>query len=103
MLENVLQLGESVFGYRRTDIKLITQTSCKVVYEDEYQDAQPAAAPPASQNPRPCDLWIPRARSFLLTLHISFADDLDLTSVSLPDLSTTIADHIENAEVSPSG
>ncbi|OQV09696.1 hypothetical protein CLAIMM_13789 [Cladophialophora immunda] len=95
MYETTFELGRSLFKQRKSHVHLLTTTSTKVTCEDASQ----AAPITSDKQAHPRRLWLPRARSFLLSLQCSFADDLDLGSIVLNDVATSIADLVGGAEL----
>ncbi len=94
MQDMALELGESVFAHRKSHVVVLSRTSVRISSKGEYQ----SASPESRQSVQTCELWFPRARIFHLSLRLVFADGLDFTLTG--DLKESVADHIENAEVS---
>jgi hypothetical protein len=98
MLENDIELGESLFSHRKSKVHLLTKAVATVSCKDAHGHASdPLLSDQAFQ---PCRSWLPRARSFLFSLQLYFAHDVALTSVVSQEIDSIVADLIESAEVS---
>ena len=90
MPENDVELGPSLLVHRKSQVHLLTKTAAKVSGEN--------TASLVELNPR--NLWIPRARTFRLSLQFYLADDVAFTPIECSEIDTPLAELIESAEVS---
>jgi hypothetical protein len=98
MLKRDIELGFNLVTHRKSHIHLLTKVATTISCKNADHHASLS-----DEMLQPCRLWLPRARTFRLSLQLRFADDVDLTPTVSQDVDSIITDLIESAEVSLTG